>query len=229
MKSSRKTVFLSLGAISLAITLITSCVKVPTAGIEMPTLLAKARLINAAADIGDPGIKMDGAGVGALAPENMIAYKETSAGRHVFQAGTEKADSLQLDTDFLGTVYVVTKTATQTTRFIKLLEHRRYKPAALDTMMHLIVSQLSPDATPKIELIKTKGSVNTTEAISAAMAYTSSISRQLPVKGWTYAVRVLDGTTELAKVSFTPVGGKGKTVLVMNPKASLKAKTFDNE
>ncbi len=227
MKSSLKRLLL-IGSACLLMIFVVSCVQIPTDGINMPVLKAKVRIINTAADLGSLDVKFDGKSVGTLAPGKGTNYQTVNAGRYAFQAGSEAADTLAVTTDFQGTYFVATKNAANSSRFLRLQEHLLYKPVPSDQMA-IFVAQMCPDASFKVDLVKTKtadGST-TTETLSASLAFARTVGKHFPGTGYNYTVRFLDSANnEWYKMEISPVAGAGNLVVLYNPKASLSAQKF---
>lgn len=229
MKTNYKSLFTLLGVVVLTLAMLTSCVDIPTEAPPLPDFKAKLRVIHVATDVGDPGVKINGVGVGALAFGNSTAYQTVDAGRHAFQAGSEKADTLFIDTDFSGTVFMATKDANNTRRFIKMREHWLYTDVAPADMGKIFITQMVTGAALKIDLVTVEGGTETPATLSSGLAFSRYVSKTLTPTGKTYYYNVYDGATLVKKIDFTVSAGKAKHHVLYNTKADLMVKEFGNE
>lgn len=226
MKANLKTSFMLLGTLALTLVLLTSCVEIPSEAPPFPEFKAKVRIIHTSNDLGEPGVLMDGSGVGAVAKGGATSYMDVDAGDHVFQVNTEDADTLFIDTDFVGTVYLTTMTAGYKKRYLKTRERWLYNAPAKEGKASVVIMNLCPDGTFKVVLTTDE---TTTSSLSDGLAYTKYVSKELDVSGHTYYYTVYDGDTPLQRIDITPASGRSMTHVFMNAKADLAIKEFGNE
>lgn len=124
-----------------------SCVKLPSEAPLLPELNGKVRLIHAASQLGNglDSISVDGAMMAKLIFGGSSEYQTLDAGNRIFSLYHEAPETLFIDTDFVGSVYLANKESMDDNRFIKIRERWIYSSPIADPLVHLIVAQMVTD------------------------------------------------------------------------------------
>lgn len=109
-----------------------NCTDVPSTGPPVPEFNAEFRFINAAEDLGDVGVSVDGASVGTAAYLGEIAHRTFLAGSRVVDLGSGDSQLIGMETDQRGSVVILPLTGA-TREFLKLNERRIFDSAATST------------------------------------------------------------------------------------------------
>lgn len=127
--------------------LVIGCVKLPSDAPALPEFKAELRFINAASDVdGEARVTVDGQDAASLALGAASDYLEFDAGNRIFKLQDQPAETLFVDSDFFGTIFIMPLVNPTDSRFGKLQERWRYNntlPA--DSTAGVTVVQMVPD------------------------------------------------------------------------------------
>jgi hypothetical protein len=126
--------------------LVIGCVKLPSEAPALPEFKAELRFINAASDVGQASVTVDGQDAASLALGAASDYLEFDAGNRIFKLENQPAETLFVDSDFFGTIFIMPRVNPTDSRFGKLQERWRHTnnlPA--DSTAGVTVVQMVPD------------------------------------------------------------------------------------
>jgi len=213
-------------ALLLSILLVTilavSCVKIPTEGQPLPNFTGTVRFINAASDVGETSVLFDGSSVGTLALGQAGSYSTVKAGTHSFYIPADPdtmIDSLFVDTDFVGTFFIVPKEDAGDARFLKNREHWAYANKVVpDTMVHVCIAQMVP--------VELKVGIDSGNATKYNFKDTKP---ELLLASESHTFYVISGDDTLATVTPSLTAGTSSTLLIYGTADDVKTQVFDNK
>ncbi len=193
MKTKQKNLYLLIGAFLLLIALLSSCVDVPTTGPTPPALKAEYRFINAAPDMGDVSVTVDGTAAGNLPFKGVIPHAEFTSGTKTVNLSNGETVLLSMSTDYRGTFIFLNKVGEDRT-FLKIQERRVFDPPANKDSLTVRVANCSPDAGPlDFTLEGTAGTASWTGlAYKGIGAY-----KKMPAGAYTLTVKAAGGADAL--------------------------------
>jgi hypothetical protein len=111
MKSKNKNSFLLLGAFIIYLILLSSCVEMPTKGPTPPPLVSTYRFVNAAPDLANVGIAVDGTSAGTIDFKGNTSYAQYVSGTKDVTLSNGDAIIISMATDYQGTICLLPKEA----------------------------------------------------------------------------------------------------------------------
>jgi len=213
-------------ALLLSVVLLTvlavSCVKIPTEGHELPNFTGTFRFINAASDVGETAVHLNGSSVGTLALGQANDYETVQAGTHAFYVPADPdtmIDSLVVDTDFSGTIFIVPKEINEDRRFIKNREHWEYaNEVVADTMVHVCIAQMVPMEDLKVGIDDGAATIYDFKATTAKVLHGAE----------SHTFYVIFGDDTLDTVTPALTAGTSSTLLIYGTADDVKTEVFDN-
>lgn len=122
--------------------LMVGCVKIPSEAPPLPEFSAEVRFFNATA--GQISVSVDGQNKASLAAGAKSAYMTLSPGNRVFKLADADAETLFVDTDFFGTIFVKAKAGEFSKMFSKNRERWLYaENTPEDSTARVIVAQMT--------------------------------------------------------------------------------------
>ncbi|NOY76664.1 MAG: DUF4397 domain-containing protein [Calditrichaeota bacterium] len=220
-------------SVLLVVFFILSCADVPTNAPPLPKFKAKVRIINAATDVAQATILMDGKNFANVAFKAGTDYTDLAAGKHTFQIQGQEVDTLFIDTDFVGTVYAVKKTNNAASRFVKKRERYMYNDPAPKDRAVVVFAQFSPDTSLSIVMETVLDSAGTKDTTSTDFAtdlgFGEFAAQKLLVDNRTYKFYVKAKDTTLLTIVPSVAKGKSVTEVILNPVSSLTSQEFENK
>jgi hypothetical protein len=180
-----------------------SCTDVPSSGPTPPEFNAQFRFINAAEDLGDVGVSVDGASVGTVPYLGEIAHRTFLAGSRVISLSSGDSQPIAMDADQRGSIVILPLTAA-TREFLKLNERRIFDPATTPKALTRIV-HASPDAGDvEATLVGTDTTITATASFRDVSPYVS-----VPAGQYTLTVTTAAGDTLEATFTFSNIRQTG--------------------
>ncbi|MFQ5864271.1 MAG: DUF4397 domain-containing protein [bacterium] len=174
-----------------------NCADVPSSGPTPPEFNAQYRFINAAEDLGDVGVSVDGSSVGTAAYGGAIAHQTFPAGSRVVALNSGDSQTIAMDTDQRGSI-VFLPLVGDTRRFLRLSERRTFDSPTTPTAMFRGV-HASPDAGDiEITVAGADTTITETGSYGDVSPYAS-----VPAGDYTMTVTTAAGDTLVGTFSFS--------------------------
>ena len=208
-----------------------SCADVPSQAPPFPEFKSKVRYIHTATDLGEVGVVMDGTTKANLSFGTASAYFDEDAGRKLFRLEGGAANdtaNVQLDTDDVIAIYVVTRPNAEAPRFIKKSERKLYRDVSpADTLAKVLIAQMC-DATLAVSVESISGADTTTTEVSSGLGFTNFAWVSLATNGPSHTLMVKDGDTVVKSQSLDLTGGKVYTEVLHNTVYNLSVAQLEN-
>jgi hypothetical protein len=152
MKLKHKKAFLLLGVFTLFLIALSSCVDMPTKGVTPPPLVSTYRFINAAPDLANVGIAVEGTSVGTIDFKANTSYAQYESGTKNVALSNGESLIISMATDYQGTICLLPQEA-GVRAFLRANEMRVFDPADTGAKGKLRVIHLA-DA-PEVDITAT--------------------------------------------------------------------------
>ena len=187
-----------------------SCVDVPSTGPPTPEFNASFRFINAAEDLGDVGISVDGTTVATVSFGAETPTHDTyPAGSRQVSLSNGDTFPVAMTTDQRGTVLLLPLTGT-IREFIKLIEGGIFDQPVTTTAIRIV--HASPDAGDVEFTLTGADTISGTASYRSVSAYSA-----VPAGDYTYTIVTAAGDTTEASVS---LGNMRHTAVLMGSVAN---------
>lgn len=208
-----------------------SCADVPSQAPPFPEFKSKVRYIHTATDLNEVGVVMDGTTKANLTFGTASAYFDEDAGRKLFKLQGGAANdtaNVQLDTDEVIAIYVVTRPTDAAPRFVKKAERKLYRDVSpADTLAKVMVAQMC-DSTLAISVESISGADTTTTTVSAGLTFTNFAWVSLATNGTSHKLIVKNGDAVVKTQSLQLTGGKVYTEVLHGAVDNLSVAQLEN-
>ncbi|MCG3120466.1 MAG: hypothetical protein ALAOOOJD_03194 [bacterium] len=193
------------------------CADVPSTGPTPPDLISEYRFVNAAGDLGNVGISVDGASVGNVAFKGVVPYTQFPAGSRLAVLSTGDSVLVSMDSYKRGTVVILPKTG-PVREIIKLFERRVFDPVNTNTaLLRFVHAAQAPELFVKIT------GASRTVRLNNRTFNTDSGYLELPAGNYTISVAAASDTATVLASATLAAANKRQTSIILG---SVSAQTL---